>query len=157
MVFFSLAARILMNVEALNMVESVGNYIRHRRAPIVVPRNGGFMLRFAPVISGESIAHAYQEILAEISLKTGLPVCDNCKIGHFIKHADESVFEKWAQGKRGFELEKAIVENCVVEDIGGFMFAGTEPVKRTSRFQVGYMVPALDTLSVAATEAQFHT
>lgn len=156
MVFFSLSARILLNNEALNMVESIGNFVRHRRAPVIVPRGGGFMLRFVPAISGENIAHAYQEILAKLATDTNLPVCSNCKMGYFIKHADASVFEDWARGKKGHDLEKAIIENCIVEDIGGFMYAGEEPVRRTSRFQVGYMIPALDTLSATATEAQFH-
>lgn len=159
MVFLSLSSRILVNVEALNMVESIGNFVRHRRAPIVVPTNTGFVLKYVPVISGESLAHAYQEIIADLGAKSNIKVCENCRAGYFIKHSDDSVLEDWAkkaleEGAEGFE--KAIIENCVVEDIGGFLYAGEVPVKRTSRFQVGYMIPALDTVTSTAVEAQFH-
>ena len=36
MSWVSLSARVLVNVEALNMIEAVGNYTRHRRAPMVI-------------------------------------------------------------------------------------------------------------------------
>jgi len=158
MVFLSLSARILLNVEALNMVESVGNFVRHRRAPIVVPTSTGFVLKYVPVLSGESIAHAYQELLADLAVKSGIKVCDNCKAGYFIKHSEDSVLEDWAKKVKGNpeEFEKTIVQNCVVEDIGGFLYTGEQPVKRTSRFQVGYVVPAYDSLMTTAVEAQFH-
>lgn len=165
MVFLSVSSRILANVEALNMVESVGAYMRHRRAPIVVPTGDGFVLKYVPAVSGESLAHAYQELIASLAEKANINVCDNCKTGYFIKHADESVLEDWAKealnrGKddleRVFNFEKELIARCVVEDIGGFLYAGKTPVKRTSRFQVGYMIPALDTIASTAVEAQFH-
>ncbi|MEM2914909.1 MAG: DevR family CRISPR-associated autoregulator, partial [Candidatus Bathyarchaeia archaeon] len=40
--------------------------------------------------------------------------------------------------------------------IGGFLFAGDYPIKRTSRFQVGYMIPAQEDIKATALEAQFH-
>ncbi|MEM2575164.1 MAG: type I-A CRISPR-associated protein Cas7/Csa2 [Sulfolobales archaeon] len=159
MVFLSLSARILLNVEALNMVESVGNFIRHRRAPIAVSTGNGFTLKYVPVISGESLAHAYQELIADAGMKSGVKVCSNCSAGYFIKHSDDSVLEDWAKDaikKGGTTFESVIIQHCVVEDVGGFLYAGKEPVKRTSRFQVGYMIPALDTITSTAVEAQFH-
>lgn len=159
MVFLSLSSRILLNVEALNMVESIGNFIRHRRAPIAIPTNTGFILKYVPAISGESLAHAYQEMIADLAVKTGIKVCDNCRAGYFIKHSNDNVLEDWAKKakeKGDVEFEKAIIQNCIVEDIGGFLYAGATPVKRTSRFQVGYMIPALDAITSTAVEAQFH-
>ncbi|MEM1681090.1 MAG: type I-A CRISPR-associated protein Cas7/Csa2 [Sulfolobales archaeon] len=159
MVFLSLSARILLNVEALNMVESVGNFIRHRRAPVAVPTGGGFTLKYVPVISGESLAHSYQELIADMAVKSAIKVCDNCRAGYFIKHSGDEVLEDWAKNaiKEGeVAFEKAVIQNCVVEDVGGFLYAGRRPVKRTSRFQVGYMIPALDAITSTAVEAQFH-
>jgi CRISPR-associated protein Csa2 len=162
--FFSLSARILVNLEALNMAESVGNVVRHRRAPVILRRSDGFALRYVPVISGESLAHHYQRLLADIASSRGIPVCSACKQGVFLKHADSNVFKKYDgidKPKNVFEnaaeVEKYVVENCVVEDVGGFLFTDMT-VKRTSRFRVGYMIPALDALEAgaAATEAQFH-
>ncbi len=160
MVYLSLSSRILLDVEALNMTESVGNFVKHRRAPIVVPTKNGFLLKYVPVISGETLAHAYQEILAQIAVNTGLPVCKLCRQGIFLKHTDRNVFERSGvpappKNAREFDIEKAIVENCVVEDVGGFLYTEAA-LKRTSRFSVGYMIPALDAIRATATEAQFH-
>jgi len=155
--FLSVSARILLNNESLNMVESIGNFVRHRRAPIVVLDKGKETIKYVPAISGESIAHAYQEILARLALGQKLNVCDNCRNGYFIKHSDDKIFEEWAsKAKDGGELEKEVIAHCVVEDIGGFLYAGKTPVKRTSRFSVGYMIPCLDAVWSSAIEGQFH-
>jgi len=167
MMFLSIGLRALVNVEALNMVESIGNVTRHRRATIVKKTKNGYVLRVVPAISGESIAHAYQSWIVRLALKTGLPVCEFCEKEEFLKHADLNFFgnKKWEQElkkvieKREYdphEIEKTIIANCIVEDIGGFLYPGVIPVKRTSRFQVGYMIPALDALDKASIEPQFH-
>lgn len=162
----SLSARFLINAEALNMVESVGNVARHRRAPLLVPTNTGeYVLVYAPVISGESLANAYQRWLATVSKADGLPVCSNCENHFFVKHGDREVFGTlpWEGdlakklGSLDFhDIERTIVENCVVEDFGGFLLPEERPVKRTSKFQVGFMVPAYEEVRKTALEAQFH-
>lgn len=165
--FLSISARFLVNVEALNMVESVGNVARHRRAPVVVPGKSPneYILIYTPVISGESLANAYQRWLSRIALDNKLPVCSNCSQEFFVKHGDPEVFGnlEWELELREnirnldfHEIEKRIVKNCIVEDIGGFMLPEEKPVKRTSRFQVGFMVPAYDQIKSSALEAQFH-
>ena len=53
--FVSVRGRVLINVEALNMTESVGNYVKHRRVPVISPKT--YATYFVPAISGESIAH----------------------------------------------------------------------------------------------------
>jgi len=165
--FLSVSARFLVNVEALNMVESVGNVVRHRRAPIIVPsqEKNGYVLVYTPVISGESLANAYQRWLAELAKQEKLPVCSNCEKAFFVKHGDPEVFGEfpWEKNLRKnmekldfHEIETEIVKNCVVEDVGGFLLPETKPVKRTSKFQVGFMVPAYDQIRKSALEAQFH-
>jgi len=167
MVFVSLGARLLVNVEALNMVESIGNVTRHRKATIVYKRGNSYVIRTVPAISGETIAHAYQYWLAELSKREGLPLCEFCEKGEFLKHCDPNLFgnKPWEVSlkelvsKKGYdphEVERTIIANCVVEDIGGFLFPGATPVKRTSRFQVGYMIPALDAIEKSSVEPQFH-
>ena len=225
--FLSISARFLVNVEALNMVESVGNVARHRRAPIIVPgeRSTEYVLVYAPVISGESLANAYQRWLANIAPQENLPVCSNCSQAFFVKHGDREVFgdlewevklkdiiegfagrrridtwnklrdyameisssaeiilkewsdkvNEWIEEKEKTPqreeistlreelralcmdyMEKSVIANCVVEDIGGFMLPEEFPIKRTSKFQVGFMVPAYDQIRSSALEAQFH-
>jgi len=178
MIYVGVSARLLVNVEALNMAESVGNVVRHKRAPIVVRvvREGrvvGYALRYAPVISGQSIAHGYQELLARIGKSMGIPVCPLCEQGVFVKHSSDVIIERIAKEygadyarkllavvkSRGYsaeEVERIIVENCLVEDVGGFLYPGATPVKRTSRFLASYMVPSIEHHTAVGVEAQFH-
>ncbi len=158
-----------MNVESRNMVESAGNYIRHRRAPIVIwdRTTKQYVIRYVPAISGESIAHGFQKNLAEIAKKMGIKeVCPLCEQGIFIKrgvpdHARE--IKKSLGNITSKELaqrfEEEVIKRCIVEDIGGFMFPGESddrfPVKRTSKISFGYIIPAIEDL-VATLEPQFH-
>ncbi len=190
--FLSVGVRAIVNVEALNMVESVGNVTRHRRATVVFRRGSEYVVRVVPVISGESVAHAYQWWVAELAKRRypsdRVPLCEYCERGEFLKHCDTKLFgsKPWEQdlvrilapskgeeseeeGRRAsrssrkaaydpHEVEKTIVANCVVEDIGGFLYPGDKPVKRTSKFQVSYMVPTVESLEAGAVavEPQFH-
>ena len=171
--FLSVGVRMVVNVEALNMVESVGNVTRHRKATIVFRKDGEYVVRVVPVISGESVAHAYQYWITELAKKAypkdSVPLCEYCERGEFLKHCDSKLFggKDWekelkvvVEGKdyEPHQVEETIVKNCIVEDIGGFLYPGARPVKRTSRFQVGYVVPTMDTIEkgAVAVEPQFH-
>lgn len=168
--FLSLSVRLLINAEALNMVESIGNVIRHRRAPITIPgENGEYILTYVPVVSGECLAHAYQSWIAEISKRRGLPICEYCGERIFVKHGALQLFggQPWEKelasiiGDRKTrynpqDVELEIIRNCIVEDIGGFLMPERIPVKRTAKFQIGYMIPAYEQVKEAALEAQFH-
>mgnify|MGYP000650150011 CR=1 FL=1 len=162
-IFLSIRGRVLINVEALNMTESIGNYVKHRRVPVMIRENGGYAVYFVPAISGESIAHGFQEVLAESAVNGGLkiPVCRLCSKGVFLKSTNEGVF-KAAFGvdvpKDDYELEKTVIENCIVEDVGGFLYAaGERNVKRTSNFYVGYMIPVSESLRNVVIEPQLQT
>ncbi len=164
-VFFSFRGRVYINAEALNMVESIGNYVKHRRVPVIVP--GTYVTYMVPAISGESIAHGYQYVLAQKALERNLPVCKLCSHGVFLKSTNEAVFlDSFGKDKipdKPEELEKEIVSGCVVEDIGGFLYASekgkskVKNLKRTSNFYVGYMIPAAEALINTVVEPQLHT
>jgi len=185
--FLSVRGRVLINVEALNMTESVGNYVKHRRVPVVLPEAGNTTL-FVPAISGESIAHGYQYMLAQTALERGVPVCNICRRGIFLKSTNRSVFisqfrdklEKSLSEKKSlkdaFDFERFVIENCLVEDIGGFLYAPGEQelfekkedknlsgkitkenVKRTSNFFTGYMIPVRESLQSSVIEPQLHS
>lgn len=157
--FVSIRGRVLLNVEALNMTESVGNYVKRRRVPVILP-DGGYTTYFVPAISGESIAHGFQVVLAEVAKIKGLPVCKLCEKGIFLKSTNNSVF-KSAFGtevpKDEFEVEKKIVSDCTVEDVGGFLYAEEMNVKRTSNFFTGYMIPVKEALDKVVIEPQLHS
>ncbi|MCG3109170.1 CRISPR-associated aCascade subunit Cas7/Csa2 2 [Metallosphaera sp. J1] len=157
------SVRFLVNVESLNGVESVGNLSRHRTAPIVTRKsNGEYVIRYVPVISGESLAHAYQMALVDIAGKMNLPVSNRTRQGELIKFGIDNVLNEEKitppndeKDARRFEVDVMLKD--VVADVGGFMYAGKNPVRRSSRFMVGYMIPALKGDDIPAQlEAQFH-
>lgn len=88
--YISIGTRAIINVEALNMVESVGGVTRHRTVPVIVQTAPGkYLVRWAPAISGEALAHRYQ--LAVVDLTKGK--CPDrldywSEQGEFLKHFD---------------------------------------------------------------------
>ncbi len=159
--FLSTSFRLLVNVESLNGIESIGNLSRHRTVPIVVREQNGYEIRYVPAISGESVAHAFQALLVESAKNKGLPVGHFSSRGELLKFTADEIMKQEgvtppvdSQDARRAEIE--IMLKDVVCDVGGFLYAGNVPIKRTSRFQVGYMIPALDDIKASALEAQFH-
>jgi CRISPR-associated protein Csa2 len=143
--FVSIGLRFKVEVEALNMAESVGNYARHRTAPVVVVeyedgKVRSYRITMAPAVSGQSIAYGYMAALVKLALERGLPLSNQAKeyekIGGFFKRADDA---NLSYDDR--------VKTCVVEDITGFMVAqgvsGQRGVmlRRTSPVMFSYLVP----------------
>jgi CRISPR-associated protein Csa2 len=159
--------RVLVNVEAFNAIEPLGNVIRHRKASIAVSRGGSIEIVTVPTASGEALRHAYQYTLAQLASLRGVPVCRWCRLGEFIKHGvltpelyqDEKELYDVLSGNRPVdEKELEIVKRCVVEDVAGFLVPARTPVKRTSRIQVSYLVPSMVEVrrGAFAVDIQFH-
>jgi len=180
-VYVSVGVRFEANVEALNMVETVGNYGKHRRVPyIVAEEGGGFRTVYVPALSGESLAHAYQVLLVgEADAVYGgpgkAPVCAECRRGEFFKsmnkkHLEAKGIRVEAKGKKSVlkdsvsgepvekpaDLERLIVERCLVEDLGGFLYAENPPVRRSSAFQFSYALPIKPAALHSVVEPQLH-
>ncbi len=166
-VSLGLSIRVLVNLESLNMAESIGNITRHRKAPIIVKLdNGGYKLIYAPVVSGMSLAHHYQRHLARAARDAGLPVTRMSLLGYFMKFADDKIIDNFYPEVAGevkryskskspsalCDIEKILVGKCTVADIGGFLYTNG-PVKRTSRFSFSYLAPALDSIASGAVAA----
>jgi CRISPR-associated protein Csa2 len=178
MVFVSFGFRFRVNVEAMNMVESMGNYTRHRTAPIIrqVLEDGGitYEVQYLPIVSGQSIANAYTRALFDIAVRRGLPVCEMCR-----RHNETSGFPKrpTVQGD-GDSVDKRVAE-CVVEDVTGFMATqpsdksgkksggkssedlgeksdGGRALRRTSRIQFSHLIPDADSANHVPPVPQFH-
>lgn len=154
--------RFLINVESLNGVESVGHLTKHRTAPIVVKTQLGYLVRYVPAISGEALAHAYQVALVDVARKYKLPVGKFSSLYDFIKFSTDEVVKEEGltppaspADARRFEVDVMLKD--VVADVAGFLYAGTNPVRRTSRIKFGYMIPALIGNEIPAQlESQFH-
>ncbi len=170
--YLSISARVLVNAEAMNMVEALGNVVRHRKASVVYrlenkeEKRAWYEVRTVPVISGEALRHAYQAALADIAVQANLKVCDWCKRHEFIKHGvvadpfktlEQQLFGVLESNATLSEKERAVMEACVVEDVGGFLVPTATPVKRTSVLEIGYMMPAVHNNKVLyGFDVQFH-
>ncbi len=147
--FLSMSFRLRTEVEALNMVEAMGAYSRHRTVSLLKPRGDGkgYRLVIAPAVSGQAIAFGYMKSLVELAQQKNLPICDQCRNyeskGGFVKHGTDT----------SGDLEN-LVRSCIVEDVTGFMIAKAE-VRRTSAIQFSYMTPDIDSSDVAI-DPQFH-
>ncbi len=171
--FISLSLRFKANVEALNMTETIGNVTRHRRVPYIIDRGDRATLLYVPGISGESIAHAIQANLVDISkiIYDGNPPLDQWSLRkEFVKFMSKnhltgglkSVIEGVSGKQKSnieevqHEFERRAIEESIVADIGGFLYAENPPVRRTSPLQVGYATPVEDSIEATAIETQVH-
>jgi CRISPR-associated protein Csa2 len=177
MAFVSFGFRFRVNAEAMNMVESMGNYTRHRTAPIIrrVIEDGGitYEVQYLPIVSGQSIANAYTRALFDIAVRRGLPICEMCR-----RHNETGGFPKRPTIQDGDSVDKRVAE-CVVEDVTGFM--ATQPsdkpgkksggkssedsgekadsgraLRRTSRIQFSHLIPDADSVNHVPPVPQFH-
>jgi CRISPR-associated protein Csa2 len=171
-VTLSLSLRVAVNAEALNMAEAVGNYTRHRKAPVVIASEGGYSVVYVPAVSGESLAHAYQQLLAQIAKQRNLPVTKLDEMGYFLKFTSdkiinwykedlEKVNSKYAEilsSRNVEEIERLLVKASVVADVGGLLYTEKQ-VKRTSAIRFSYMLPTLDAVEKGgvALTPQLHT
>lgn len=150
MVFVSIGLRLRTEVEALNMVEALGAYVRHRTVSILrrISKDGKTIYKVVvtPAISGQSIAYGYHKVLVELAKLANIPVCDECRNyeprGGFHKRTTQNI----KHDKR--------IEDCVVEDLTGFL-APEANVRRTSPVSFSYLVPDLES-SKTALDPQFH-
>jgi CRISPR-associated protein Csa2 len=157
MVFVSFGFRFRVNVEAMNMVESVGNYARHRTAPIIrqVLEDGNvrYEVQFLPIVSGQSLANAYMRALVDIAVRKPLPVCETCRnynvLNGFPKRPN-IVDESDSADKR--------ITECVIEDVTGFMATEEKgrAIRRTSRIQFSHLIPDADSANHVPPMPQFH-
>ena len=195
--YLQLVYRMLINVDALNMVESVGNVTRRRTIPVIVPKAPGvYVIRWVPAISGETLAHRYQVEIVELA-KSRYQECRDrldywSEQGELLKHWDLGFYKSqceraeecektrqcrvprpkdWecelarrytgsGQQKLGLkdieDIERVIVGNSLVEDIGGFLVTTPGPVRRTSCIRFSYLIPTLDAMDASQLDHQMY-
>ncbi len=168
--YVSIGVRSVVNVEALNMVESVGNVTRHRTVPVIIQVGPGrYAIRWLPAVSGETLAHAYQASLVKLAQEADAcrdRICYWCQHEEFVKHwdlrfwqqtVDKVPYPAWEKDLKNLikgeytredigKIESFIVVHCLVEDITGFLVT-QGPVKRTSAISFSYMIPTYDAVS----------
>lgn len=160
-VTLGVSVRVLVDVEALNMAESVGNYTRHRKVPVVFSTETGYSVVYVPAVSGESLAHGYQQLLVQLAKARNLPVTQLDEQGYFLKFSSIDILDTWypelakiikqqkvsawVKNADHGEVEKVLLKASVIADVGGFLLA-EKLLKRTSAVKFSYMVPTLDAL-----------
>lgn len=180
--YLSIGVRAVLNVEALNMVESAGNVTRHRTVPLVVAKGPGrYVVRWVPAISGEALAHRYQVELVKVA-KTHQGCRDRLDYwseqGEFLKHFDLGFYEqikgrvplkqwevdlinKWSNLKGNNQnklnlAQMADFEKHIVENSVVEDVCGflltQGPVKRTSRVAFSFAVPTVDSVEAGAAQ-----
>uniref|UniRef100_A0A7J2TAQ3 DevR family CRISPR-associated autoregulator n=1 Tax=Ignisphaera aggregans TaxID=334771 RepID=A0A7J2TAQ3_9CREN len=159
MVFVSFGFRFRVEVEALNMVEPMGAYVKHRFVPVYkqIHKEGNgtksvkYKLVYAPAISGQSICNGYTKALAQLEkLKnpTKPRLCDEC--------ANYELREGFTKRSTDNVNHDQRVCECLIEDLTGFMQAAEgAPDKRTSPVSFSYMVPDVESATTRI-EPQFH-
>jgi len=125
-VYVSIALRLAVEAEALNMIGSAGTQVLHRKSGILIQKGKGWRIVEVPAVSGQSLAWGYHRALKMLAEKSNMPLCDDCKnqdiIGGFMKRA--------SQDPRSFkEKEFEVIKTCVIEDITGFMIVGKRKEK----------------------------
>lgn len=143
--YVSMSIRLKVDVEAFNMVEPSGSYIKHRTIPLIVESSEGrYRIVYAPAASGQSIAYAYQKAIVELAKQQSLPLCNACSNYHVIG---------------GFVKQNGKIDECVIEDLTGFMItdgdgidkssqSGSKQInRRTSPVSFSYLIP--DPYSIA--------
>ena len=168
MVFVSIGFRFRVEVEALNMVEPMGAYTKHRFVPVYRQLHKGsegqkiigYRILYAPAVSGQSINYGYIKALVELEkLKnpTNPRLCEECSNyemrGGFTKRSVGRA-ESGEKEIKGIEHNKRICE-CIVEDITGYMQPTGAPERKTSPVSFSYMVPDTES-AVPKIEPQFH-
>jgi len=161
--FLSAGVRFEANVEALNSVETTGNFSKHRKVPYIIwsDSKSNYDVIYVPAVSGESLAHAYQELLVKEALEMSkeASICDECRRGEFFKSMNKEHLKgkvSKIDGTKPEDIEREIVSKCIIEDIGGFLYAEKPPVKRSSSFQFSYAVPVKRVALLSATEPLLH-
>jgi len=159
-VVLSVVARILTNVEALNMAETIGNVSRHRRVPVVISENGGYRVVYVTAVSGESLNYHYSRLLTEIAAKRNLPLTDMDKRGFYMKFSDNNIINSYysevkdVTGKKDQDdpckIEEVFVNKSIVADVTGFLYTDKQ-IRRVSRIRFAYMIPTLDSIASGAT------
>lgn len=139
-----------IEVEALNMVEALGAYTRHRTVSVLkrVTSDGKVFYRLVvvPAISGQSIANGYHRALVELAKLAKLPVCEEC-----LKYETRGGFDKRSTEEISHDDR---IKTCIVEDLTGFL-APEASVRRTSPVSFSYLVPDVESAKTAL-DSQFH-
>lgn len=143
----SIAARVMLDMHALNNEGSESNRLMTRQVGIVTQGeddNGelGYQRSVVNAISGDMNKHIFVDHLRHIALDRGLPLCEACVDLDPGRMMANPGFEDWVKANKddGVAIVNRLI-SCVIDDVGGILItAGGNSIKRKSAVEFGWTV-----------------
>jgi len=142
----SIAARVMIDMHALNNEGNESNRLMTRQVGIVTPTideqgEAGYLRSTVNAISGDMNKHIFADYLRHIALDQGLPLCDACKALDPGRMTANPGFEDWVKGTKDGPAIVDRLLSCTLDDIGGILItAGGNSIKRKSAVEFGWTV-----------------
>ncbi len=143
----SIAARVVLDMHALNNEGNESNRLMTREVGIITPTYGddrmmdGFNRATVNAISGDMNKHIFADYFHHIALERGLPLCEACKAldpGRMMANPD---FQEYINGKPPTADVVDRLISCALDDVGGILITGSgSSIKRKSAVEFGWTV-----------------
>jgi CRISPR-associated protein Cst2 len=143
----SLAARVVLDMHALNNEGSESNRMMTRQVGIVTPvyDEQGVLADYARstvnAISGDMNKHIFADYFRHVALERGLPLCEACKDLDPARMMGNPDFQEFVNNtKEGAEIVDRLL-GCSLDDVCGILItAGGNSIKRKSAVEFGWTV-----------------
>lgn len=143
----SIAARVILDLHALNNEGSESNRLMTRQVGIVTPAydeqggHNGYNRSVVNAISGDMNKHIFADSFRHIALEQGLPLCEACKALDPARMMGNPDFSEWIKTKPTVPDVITRLISCAVDDVCGIMITGEgASVKRKSAVEFGWTV-----------------
>jgi CRISPR-associated protein Cst2 len=145
----SIAARVVLEMHALNNEGNESNRLMTRQVGIVTPvysdaEQGlveGYQKAVVNAISGDMNKHMFADAFRHIALEAGLPLCDACKAIDPARMMGNPDFREFIAKKPPVNEVIDRLIGCAVDDVCGIMVTGEgTSVKRKSAIEFGWTV-----------------
>ncbi len=144
--FFTLSAKLILNVHDLNN-EAVAGNVSDIRVIDYIGLDG--KRREAPAVSGRMLKHWHLALMTELAKATSLQLCAGCETGEPIRPGKKD-------GDKIIQVaipEDEAIKNCTICDVHGYLIAKEAKKeekkgatgRHTSRVSFSWLLPALDT------------
>jgi CRISPR-associated protein Cst2 len=150
----SIAARVVLDLHALNNEGSESNRLMTRQVGIVTPTTDaegkpGFARSVVNAISGDMEKHIFADYFRNIALEMGLPLCDACKALDPARMMGNEEFRNYIKGKPAVPDVIDRLLTCALDDVCGILVTGEgTSVKRKSAVEFGWTVGLPDVTEV---------
>ncbi|MCS6837187.1 MAG: DevR family CRISPR-associated autoregulator [Anaerolineae bacterium] len=142
----SIAARVVLDLHALNNEGSESNRLLTRQVGIVtVGRNedgeAGYQRSVVNAVSGDMLKHIFADYFRHIALDRGLPLCDACKALDPARMNGNPDFAEYLKSKPSPADVITRLISCALDDVCGILVTGEgTSVKRKSAVEFGWMI-----------------